>query len=198
MTHRLIDSFKRVLLVSLLFASCSVSAAKIAGENFDDQIRLADTDLVLNGVGVRAVLMFKGYAAGLYLKSKGSSLEQVLAVKGAKRIQMKLLLDVDAKEFVKAIDVGMRRNSTEAEHIAIKDRIAAFEHEVGLLGAFKKGDLINLDFIPAQGLVVVLNGKTRGEPIPGEDMYAGVMKIFIGELPVDKKLKAGLLGNPAP
>jgi len=54
--------------------------------------------------------------------------------------------------------------------------------------------VVNLDFLPGKGLVMTLNGARRGQPIPGEDLYAGVLKIFLGELPVDKKLKAGLLG----
>ena len=194
----LFHGVKRLLLIPLLCVSLGASAARIGGESFDELIRLADTDLVLNGVGLRAVLMFKGYAAGLYLVHKGRTAEQVLAVKGAKRVQLKMLIDVEAKEFVKAIDVGMRRNSTEAEQLAMKDRIAQFDSNIGLIGTVKKGDVINLDFIPAKGLVLTLNGKPRGEPIPGEDLYAGVLKIFIGELPVDKKLKAGLLGGAAP
>ena len=194
----LFDHLKRLLLIPLLCVSMGASAARIGGESFDELIRLADTELVLNGVGLRAVLMFKGYAAGLYLAHKGRTTEQVLAVKGAKRVQLKMLIDVEAKEFVKAIDVGMRRNSTEAEQLAMKDRIVLFDSNIALIGAVKKGDVINLDFIPAKGLVLTLNGKPRGEPIPGEDLYAGVLKIFIGELPVDKKLKAGLLGGAAP
>jgi hypothetical protein len=193
-----IARFRHLLLVAALAFSAAVPAATIAGVSFEDRIRLADTDLVLNGLGLRAVLMFKGYAAGLYMKSRASTPEQVLAVKGAKRVQIRMLLDVEAKEFVKAIDVGMRRNHSPAEHAALQDRIAQFERNVGAIGAVKKGDTINLDFIPPKGLQLMLNGAPRGEPIPGEDLYAGVLKIFIGELPVDKKLKAGLLGAPAP
>ena len=35
----------------------------------------------------------------------------------------------------------------------------------------------------------------KGEALPGEDLYAGLLKIFIGTRPVDTKLKAGLLGE---
>ena len=190
--------FKRLVLVGLVLACSAASAASIAGVNFEDRIRLADTDLVLNGTGLRAVLMFKGYAAGLYLLKKARTPEQVLATPGAKRVQMKMLLDVEAKEFVKAIDVGIKRNSNEAQQTALKDRMAQFDRNVAQIGTVKKGDVVNLDFIPARGLLLTLNGQPRGEPIAGDDLYAGVLKIFIGELPVDKKLKAGLLGTPTP
>jgi hypothetical protein len=81
-------------------------AADIEGQHFDDHIRLADTELVLNGVGLRAVLWLKGYAAGLYLARKAATPEAVLAVKGPKRIRMRMMLDVESKEFVKAFDKG--------------------------------------------------------------------------------------------
>ena len=190
--------FKRWALVCLMLAGGAASAASIGGVSFEDRIRLADTDLLLNGTGLRAVLMFKGYAAGLYLTKKARTPAQVLATPGAKRVQMKMLLDVEAKEFVKAIDVGIKRNSSEAQQAALKERMAQFDRNVAQIGTVKKGDVVNLDFIPARGLLLTLNGQPRGEPIAGDDLYAGVLKIFIGELPVDKKLKAGLLGTPTP
>jgi Chalcone isomerase-like len=189
---------RRALFAGLLLAASVASAARLAGQNFDDHIRLANTDLVLNGVGLRGVLMLKGYTAGLYLVSKARTPEQVLAVKGAKRVQMKMLIDVETKEFVKAFDVGMQRNNTEAEQAAMRERMVQFNREVALIGAVKKGDVIDLDFIPSRGLLLSLNGQPRGEAIAGEDLYAGLLKIFIGERPVDKKLKAGMLGLPVP
>jgi len=194
MTHNLSRLARHVLAAALMAAALSAGAAGIAGQNFDDRIRLADTDLVLNGVGVRAVLWLKGYAAGLYLAEKAATPAQVLAVKGAKRVQLKMLLEVEAKEFTKAFTVGITRNSSPAELALLKDRMEQFSRNVDQIGTVKDGDVVNLDFLPGKGLVMTLNGARRGQPIPGEDLYAGVLKIFLGELPVDKKLKAGLLG----
>lgn len=188
---------QRALVFTLMLGvAAAASAARIAGVSFDDRIRLAETDLLLNGVGLRAVLTFKGYAAGLYLPARAVTPEQALAQRGARRVQMKMMIDVETKEFVKAFDVGMQRNTTEAERAGMLDRMAQFDRNVALIGAVKKGDVINLDFIPQRGLVLSINGQPRGEPIPGDDLYAGLLKIFIGERPVDKKLKAGLLGAP--
>jgi hypothetical protein len=181
----------------LLLGSGLAAAARIAEQDFEDRIRIADADLVLNGVGVRAVAWLKGYAAGLYLAERARTAEAALAVKGPKRIQMKMLVDVEAKEFVKAFDKGMRRNHTPAEQQAMQDRMLRLHDLIAQMGPLKKGDVVNLDFVPGTGLVLTVNGASRGSPVPGEDLYAGVMKIFIGDDPVDKNLKAGLLGNPA-
>jgi hypothetical protein len=187
---------RAVLGLALSAAIAPASAARIADQEFAERIRVAGTELQLNGVGVRQVLWIKGYAAGLYMVEKGRTPEQALAVKGPKRIQMRMLLEVEAKEFVKAIDVGMRRNSAPADYEAMQPRIAQFDRTIFAMGMVKAGDVVDLDFVPASGLVISRNGALQGTPIPGEDLYAGLMKIFIGDLPVDQRLKAGLLGGP--
>lgn len=186
----------RLLLAAVfLLAFGPARAAEIEGQQFDDRIRLADADLVLNGTGLRAVAWLKGYAAGLYLGQKAATPEAVLAQKGPKRLRMKMMVDVDAKEFVKAFDKGMKRNLSEAERAPLRERMERFDLTVGALPQLKKGDVVDLDFLPSRGLVLSVNGKPQGEPFAGEEFYAGVLKIYIGRDPVDKKLKAGLLGQ---
>ena len=200
MTPAIVHALKQLAAGVLLCTACglagSAHAARIADQDFDDHIRLADAELALNGVGLRAVAWIKGYAAGLYLAQKAGTPAQVLALKGPKRVQIKMMLDVDAKEFSKAFNVGIRRNTTQSEQGAMKGRMDQFDLAIESIGAVKKGDVVNLDYLPARGVVLTLNGTARGQPIPGEDLYAGILKIFLGELPVDKKLKAGLLGQP--
>jgi hypothetical protein len=190
-----INRLHRLVLPLLLAAACSAQAVVIEGQHFDDRIRLADSDLVLNGVGLRAVAWLKGYAAGLYLKQRASTAEAVLAAPGPKRVRMKMMVEVEAKEFVKAFDKGMRRNLSEAERAALADRIERFEGTVAALVKLKKGDEVDLDWLPSRGLVLSVNGRPRGEPFAGEALYAAILKIFIGPRPVDEELKAGLLGR---
>ena len=189
---------QNILMAFALLLSIGASAAEVEGHRFDDRIRVADNELVLNGIGFRAVLMFKAYAAALYMTEKANKPEGVLAVKGAKRIQIKMLLDVDAKEFSKAVNVGIPRNSTEAEAAALKDRMEQFDRTIDAIGKIRKGDVVTLDFVPTKGMVFSLNGVVKGSTIPGADFYAGLLRIFIGDKPVDQKLKSGLLSLPSP
>jgi hypothetical protein len=196
MTSSLAACTRRAVLLAAVAAAAPLHAAVIAEQRFDDRIRLADTDLVLNGVGLRAVAWFKGYAAGLYLPQKVATPEAALAQKGPKRVQMKLMVDVDAVEFVKAIDKGMRRNHTPEQHAALQARITQFDRTVQAIGRLKKGDVVDLDWLPARGgMLLSLNSRARGEPVQGQDFFDGILKIFIGADPVDKRLKAGLLGG---
>jgi Chalcone isomerase-like len=186
--------WKRLIAISLLFSTSLAMAARIAERDFEDRIRLGETDLVLNGLGLRAVLWFKGYAAGLYLHDKATTLPKVLDSRGPKRVQIQMLMEVKAQEFTKAVNVGMQRNHTEAEHKALQERIQRFNATIEQIKVLKVGDVVNLDFVPEKGTSLVINGKVQGAVLPGEDFYAGLLKIFIGEKPVDQKLKAGLLG----
>jgi hypothetical protein len=64
------------------------------------------------------------------------------------------------------------------------------------LGKLKKKDVVDLDFLPERGLQLGLNGRPRGEPVPGSDLYTAMLRCFIGERPTDPELKQGLLGGP--
>ena len=91
----------------------------VEGQPFARRVALVDTELQLNGTGVRAVAWFKGYAAGLYLTQPGRDLAQVLAAHGPKRLQLRLLQDVPAAEFVKALRKGIDRNTPPDELAAL-------------------------------------------------------------------------------
>ena len=189
---------RRHLLALPLIAALrpAFAQATIEGQVFPAGARLGEHDLVLNGVGIRAVAWFKGYVAGLYLPARASDPAKVVAMPGAKRLQMRMLQDVPAVEFVKAIDKGFARNVPEAQQPALADRRQTFDRQVTAIGQVKKGDVVDLDFVPGSGMQFLLNGRPRGEPIAGDDFYAGLLLIFLGPKPVDPRLKSGLLGQP--
>jgi hypothetical protein len=66
---------------------------------------------------------------------------------------------------------------------------------MGAIGSAKSGSVITLDYVPDAGMQVTLNGVPKGEPIGGEDFYRGLLKIWLGDDPVDKSLKKALLGG---
>ena len=166
------------------------------GLTFPGDIKLADTALQLNGVGWRAVAWAKGYAAGLYLPKKAGTEAQVLQQSGAKRLQMRLVQEVDAEEFVKAFVKGVNRNTPQADAAQLSERVTQFNTTVRSLGKLKKQDVIDLDFIPGKGLVLSRNGAPRGAAVAGEDFYAALLRCFIGVRPADAEMKIGLLGGP--
>jgi Chalcone isomerase-like len=169
----------------------------VEGRRFDDPTRLFGRDLVLNGTGVRAVAWFKGYAAGLYLPSRTQLAAEAVAMPGPKRIRLQMLHEAPAAEFTKAFGKGVSRNTPAAQLPALRDRMLQFERHIDAIGQIRNGDVVDLDLDPTRGLVMLLNGTLRGQPVPGADLYASLLLSFIGERPFDERLKAGLLGRPA-
>ena len=169
----------------------------IGGVRFEPRVQLAGQALLLNGTGLRARFIFKGYAAGLYLGQRASTAEAVVAQPGAKRLQMRLLLDVPADEFIKAFHQGIARNNPPEVQARLADRVAQFDALLHPLGEIHKGDAVNLDFVPGQGLQFWHNGRQIGAAIPGEDFYGALLKVFVGEHVSDERLRAGLLGQPS-
>ena len=187
-------------LLLLALAGPPLAAAEPAtsagGVNFEPRVQLAGQALVLNGTGVRQVAWFKGYAAALYLPQRATTADTVVAQPGAKRLQMRLLVDVPTAEFIKAFDKGIERNSSAEQRAQLAARAAQFDAQLKTLNQVKKGDVVNLDFMPGQGLRFTLNGRTVGDAIPGEDFYGALLRVFIGAQVSDNKLRAGLLGQP--
>jgi hypothetical protein len=98
-------------------------------------------------------------------------------------------------DFNSALVSGIRHNSSEAELARLGERIDQLELTIKTIGATVKGDIITLDYLPELGTKLTVNGTSQGRPIPGADFYAAILKIFVGDKPVDVMLKKGLLGQ---
>lgn len=179
-----------------LMATPAAAQVVVEGYTFVPQLTLGGSTLQLNGVGLRAVAWLKGYAAGLYLARKATTPEAVLAVPGPKRLQLRMLVDVPTVEFVKAFHKGIARNTPAAEQPALAERMQRFDAMVSSLREVKTRDVVDLDFLPGTGMLFTHDGRRVGAPIAGEDFYAALLRIFIGQRPVDKEMKIGLLGGP--
>jgi hypothetical protein len=181
----------RLLLVLLAFA-LPLHAAEVAGVKFDDKVRVADTELALSGAGLREKFIFDVYAMGLYVHDpKADRVTQP----GAKRIAIHMLRNVDADTFTKALIDGMRPNHDEATMKALEPRIAELSALMAQLKEAKKGMAITLDWLPAAGTQMTVDGKLAGAPIAGEDFYQALLRIWLGEHPVQGDLKKALLGG---
>ncbi len=171
----------------------AAEALVVEGLSLPRRLRVAEAELLLNGAGVRAVAWFKGYVAALYLPERARSAAQVLAQPGTKRLQLRLLVDVPAAEFVKALDRGLRRNTAPEAWAAIAPAAESLGQRIKALGTVHKGDVIDLDWIPARGMLMHLNGTLRGAALAVPELYAALLRAFVGDKPYDATLKAALL-----
>jgi hypothetical protein len=174
--------------------SAARSPTVVGGVAFDATTKLGGQTLLLNGAGLRANRFITAYAAGLYLPRAAATAEQVIAGTGAKRLQLRMLVDVPTAELGKAVHTGVARNLPEASQGALADRLASFDAQLATLPRVHRQDRVDLDFVEASGMTVSVNGRSLGAALVGGDFYDAVLLVFLGEHPVDGKLKAALLG----
>lgn len=197
MTHRLnpLTSFAAAAVLALSVSTLCAQPAELEGVKLAPTVQVASAPLVLNGAGLRTRAFFKVYVAALYAPQKATDATALLAQKGPRRVVITMLRNVDADTFSGALSDGMRDNHTEAQVAAIKPQIDALMATLKQAGEVKKGDVIHFDFDPATGTQVSINGQVKGAPMPGADFYTAVLRIWLGEKPVDGGLKKGLLGG---
>jgi hypothetical protein len=182
-------------VLTLAAASSWAQPLEVEGVKLDATAQVGNTALQLNGAGMRVKVFFKVYVAALYVPQKASNAAQLLTQKGARRLTLTLLRNVDAESFVQALNEGLRDNQTEAQLAAMRAQIDALNANLKAIGEAKKGDVIYLDYVPDSGTRVTLNGQVRGSAIAGEEFYTAVLRIWLGDKPVDDKLKKGLIGG---
>ncbi len=172
-----------------------VHAAEIAGVRVAPDARVADVDLVLNGAGLRRLFRANVYVIGLYFPQRTNSAESAFNGAGPKRIALTFMREVTAQSLVDALFEGVRDNSSEAEFAKLKASADTLSAIMLPLKVAKKGDIVALDYLPNTGAQVVMNGRVIGKPVPGHDLYRALLRIWLGDSPVDANLKRELLGQ---
>jgi hypothetical protein len=172
-------------------------AAEVGGVKLDDKARVdsGGPELVLNGAGIRTRFVVKVYVAGLYLAEKKAAAADAIAVGGPKRVSITMLRDVGAQQFNEALVEGFRANNSAADVEKLKGPLDELGTIMNALGEAKKGNVIALDFVPGTGTRVLVDGAAKGKPIAGDEFYRGMLRIWLGDKPVDADLKKGMLGQ---
>lgn len=176
----------------------ALAATEVAGVKFDDTAKVGAGETALNGAGLRGVLFIKAYAMALYLPQKATTPAEAFASKGAKRIRIVLLRDASGEQFADSLPAGIHKNHSEQEIVPLNARIDAFKATMLAVGSVSKGGIIHIDWLPevAGGVTrLTINGEKRGEDIAGEDFYRALLKIWMGDKPVQDDLKEKLLGK---
>ncbi len=175
----------------------SAQTIDIAGVKFTDTVQVGSSKLQLNGAGVRHKLVFKVYAAALYLSEKATTPEAVLAAPGPRRLQIVMLREIDANELGKLFTKGMEQNAPREE---FSKSIAGIMRMSDIFSSRKKlqaGESFAVEWLPGTGTVISVNGKPEGAPIKEPEFYSALMKIWLGKAPADAQLKDALLGKAA-
>jgi hypothetical protein len=184
----------RILLALLASAAFAANAADVGGVKLDERARVQAADLQLNGAGVRKRYFFDVYVIGLYLAEKKADPAAVVAMPGNKRVAIHMLRDVGAETFIAALIDGVKANHSQAEVQRLEPRLKEFAATMMQMKEARKGSVIALDLAGTQTQLMV-DGKPAGQPIAGEDFYRALLRIWLGDKPVQDDLKKALLGG---
>ena len=156
------------------------------------------TRLVLNGAGVRhKFVFFKIYVGSLYLVPKKTDRDAIFADPGPKRVSMHILADeVTAGDLISSMNNALAENLVPHQLALLEKRMSDLNQMMSSVGVIKKGSVVHLDYIPATGTRITIDGEVK-LTIPGEDFFRAMLHIWIGAKPVDGRLRDAMLGGDA-
>ncbi|AXT55538.1 chalcone isomerase family protein [Aquimarina sp. MMG015] len=177
-----------VALISLTTATAQIRVGKAVlpyEENF------GETDLKLNGAGMREMLWIDLYAGGLYLQKKSKDPRAILDANETMAIKLNIVSGfVTQKKMIKAVQDGFKKatfGNTKALDERINKFIKFFNEPI------VKNDIFDIVYIKDKGVQAFKNGKELGV-IEGRDFKYALFKIWLGDEPASEGIKNGMLG----
>jgi len=184
---------KKAIFIPLLLlftVVTTLSGDELRGQFFDDTISTHGHRLVLNGLGLRQMTIFKVkvYVAALYLEHASADGAKILKSHEHKKLDIVFLRDVEAKDIVHSWDEGFARNC-EVGCEALKPQLMRLD---SLMTDVKKGQKVSFYF---QGNQFELSTPGKAPVVFDSPGFSEmILATFIGKQPPSEELKAGMLG----
>ena len=124
-------------------------------------------------------------------------MSEVIALKGPKRMLLTVQRDLTARQVHDHLMMRIGDSAQASEMTVLKTRMSDLDRIIESVGVIETDGTIALDWVPGSGTVIRVNGVARGEPIPGEDFYNALLRIWLSEHAKSLPLRDALLGKPA-
>jgi hypothetical protein len=191
-----------ILGTLLFFCFCAclglaahASGVDVAGVKVPDAVSVANSNLLLNGAGVRYRGPFKVYAAALYLDKKVTTREAAHASPGSKRIVLTMLREIKSEEMGTLFMQSMEQNTPKADLLKVLPSLPRIGDMFVEQRKMFPGDTLTIDWIPGAGTVLSAKGKVLGAPFKEPEFFHAMLDIWLGKDPADWMLKEALLGQ---
>ena len=178
------------------FLYTNAAAIEVSGAKLDDRVTIGDQTLILNGAGGLTRAGTKMYVAAFYMRVRKKTLQEVSELTWwAKRITVTMLRDTSSDDLGESIVSGIRKNSTQEETRRFGLQLTKIGEALSKFPKLRKGASLSLDWVPNRGTVVVVDGTAVCDPIPDEAFYEAILKVWLGNEPVDVNLRNDMLGR---
>jgi hypothetical protein len=182
------------LLASFALVATVTMAAELKGVSMPDSFQLDGKTLQLNGLGARLATLFKVkvYVGGLYTEKKLTTMEDVLADAGLKRIHLEFQRDVDGSDIQGAWREYFSKACKGTDCSAVK---SAFDKLVAAMGAdVTKGQTMTYVFRPA-GVSYSVGQVDKGSF--GDAAFGKfLIQAWVGPHAPNSELREGMLSAP--
>lgn len=185
-----------VLLISVVTINSAMAQGgetEVGSVMLPNQMTAGGTDLVLNGAGIRKkALVLKLYSGGLYLAQKSDDASAIINADEA--MAMKLVITsgfVSSEAMSEAVEDGFDA-SMDGDTSSLSSEIAKFI--TFFSDEIVEDDTFDITYQPARGVVAYKNGVEKGV-VEGMSFKKALFGIWLGNDPVDKKLKKAMLGK---
>jgi hypothetical protein len=179
-------------LVAVLAISLALPAfaREVADVQVPDTTTVGGKTLVLNGAGLRTKVFFKVYVGALYLEQRSSDPAAIVTGDVAWKVTMTLKRDLDKESILTAFKEGFEKNSSAdlPKLLPGLDRIGT------ILKDTKSGEVAEFAYVPGAGLTATAPGGAT-VTIEGKPFADAMLRIWLGEKPVQDSLKKELLGK---
>ncbi len=149
--------------------------------------------LVLNGEGLRKMMMMKIYKGALYLPAKSSDAAAIIAADEPMAIRLEMVSGLITSEKMEDATLEGLEKATGGNMEPIQDSVDAFINV--FREEIKEGDTFDIANVPGKGMEIFKNGSLKKTIDGGMDFKKAVFAIWLGEDPVQKPLKDGMLGK---
>ncbi len=180
-----------LVLVTLISLSTVTAQIRVGKAVLPYEENFGDTDLKLNGAGMREMLWIDLYAGGLYLQNNSSDPKAILDADETMAIKLNIVSGfVTQKKMIKAVRDGFQKatfGNTKPLDKRINEFIKFFSEPI------VKKDVFDIVYIKDKGVVAYKNKKELGT-IKGRDFKYALFKIWLGDQPASEGIKLGMLG----
>ncbi len=183
--------FAAIILAILMMATLG-NAEEIGGINMPASLQAGQTQLMLNGAGMRTKFFFDIYVGGLYLKEKSQDAKAVIETDEPMAIRLHIVSSMaTSKKMEKAWREGFEKTTggnIEPIKVQIEELISVFREEI------KENDSYDMIYVPGKGVQVSKNNESRST-IGGLPFKKALFGIWLSDKPAQKSLKKAMLGE---
>ena len=184
--------FYNLLIALIVISFTSQAQITMEGVTLPATLQADNSQLVLNGAGVREKLWFDLYVGGLYLTTKSTDALTITNADQPMAIKMHIISKmITSERMQEAIEEGFEKSTSgnvEPYRKRIDLMVETFKEEIVI------GDIFDIIYKPEKGVELYKNDQ-RMKTIDGLDFKKALFGIWLSEDPADKGLKKGMLGN---